>query len=120
MQTQRQRLGQKAEDLAAIHLERRGAIVLLRNYRRRLGELDLVARQGDILIIVEVRTRTSERFGGAAASVDRHKQRRIVRASQQLLQEHPQLSRLRVRYDVAVVTNATGNQPHVGWLQHAF
>ncbi|MEJ1960386.1 MAG: YraN family protein [Gammaproteobacteria bacterium] len=44
--------------------------MLLRNYRRRSGELDLVARDGDVLIVVEVRTRSTETFGGAAASID--------------------------------------------------
>jgi putative endonuclease len=120
MQTDRQKLGQNAEDLAALHLERRGATVLLRNYRRRLGELDLVARERDVLIIVEVRTRSSSRYGGAAASVDGCKQQRIIRAAQQLLQEYPQLARLKVRFDVAVVSFSEGEEPAIGWLPHAF
>jgi len=120
MQTDRQKLGQNAEDLAALHLERRGAIILLRNYRRRLGEIDLVAQERGVLIIVEVRTRSSSRFGGAAASVNHGKQRRIVRAAQQLLQEYPELARLRIRFDVAVVNYSDNEDPAVGWLTHAF
>jgi len=120
MQTERQKLGQRAEQLAALQLEKRGAIILLRNYRRRLGELDLVARERDDLVIVEVRTRSSCRYGGAAASVNRAKQRRIVRAAQQLLQEYPQLGKLRIRFDVAVVIDPAGEAPCVDWLPHAF
>jgi putative endonuclease len=120
MQTARQILGQKAENLAAAHLESHGVIVLARNYRRRLGELDLVGREGNILIIVEVRTRSSAQFGGAAASVDRRKQLRIVRAAHQLLQEFPQLARLPVRFDVVVVHDADTKDPPILWLKHAF
>jgi putative endonuclease len=120
MHTARQILGQKAEDLAAAHLEAQGVALVARNYRRKLGELDLVAREGELLIIVEVRTRSSTQFGGAAASVDHHKQLRIVRAAQQLLQENPALARLKVRFDVVVVWDAAGEQPRFDWLRHAF
>jgi putative endonuclease len=120
MQTARQQLGQRAEDVAAAHLASRGLVLLIRNYRRRLGELDIVACEGDVLVIAEVRTRSGARFGGAAASVDRYKQIRIVRAAQQLLQEQPRLARLKVRFDVIVVTDAAGAMPQVEWLRHAF
>ncbi len=116
----RRQIGQGAEDIAARYLEERGAIVLLRNYRRRLGELDLVARLGDALLIVEVRTRSSEEYGGAAASVGLRKQRRIVRASQLLLQQRRDLAALPARFDVIVVTGVTAQQPRVQWIPHAF
>lgn len=76
----RRAIGQSAEDIAARFLAERGATIVLRNYRRRLGELDVVALLDDLLLIVEVRTRASARYGGAAASVDFRKQQRIVRA----------------------------------------
>ena len=81
---------------------------------------DLVGREGNILIVVEVRTRSSMQFGGAAASVDRRKQLRIVRAAQQLLQEFPELARLPVRFDVVVVHDAGAKDPPILWLKHAF
>ena len=116
----RRELGQSAEDIAARFLTAQGATILLRNYRRRLGELDLVAQLGDALLIVEVRTRSSERYGGAAASVGFRKRQRILRASQQLLQQHRELARLPARFDVIVVVDAAGKQPQVEWIQHAF
>jgi putative endonuclease len=73
---------------------------LQRNYRRRLGELDIIARRAGVLIIAEVRTRASPAYGGVAASLDRHKQRRIARAASALLQQRPDLARLPVRFDV--------------------
>jgi len=59
------RRGEAAESLAADFLQRRGLTVLERNYRCRFGEIDLVARSGELLVFVEVRARTSEAFGGA-------------------------------------------------------
>jgi putative endonuclease len=116
----RAQLGKSAEDIAAEHLRRQGLEVLARNYRRRNGELDVVARVGDVLVVVEVRTRTSELFGGAAASIDGWKRRKIIRATQQLLQQQQDLARLRVRFDVIVVHDVASAHPRVEWIQHAF
>jgi putative endonuclease len=112
-------LGRAAEDLAAGDLEARGATILLRNFRRRTGELDIVARERDVLVIVEVRMRSREDYGGAAASVVARKRARIVRTAQQLLQMHRELARLPVRFDVAVVTPAAERWT-IEWIRHAF
>jgi putative endonuclease len=79
------RRGEEAEDFAARHLEQQGLVVVTRNYRTRLGEVDLVALDGETLVFVEVRARRSNAFGGAAASVDARKQRRIVAAARHYL-----------------------------------
>ena len=120
MLTARQRSGRRAEELAAEFLRTRGCEILHCNYRRRLGELDIVARAGGVLIIVEVRTRASRAYGGAAASVDQRKQRRITRAAQQLLQQRTDLAELPVRFDVIVVNDPCGPAPAIEWLQDAF
>jgi putative endonuclease len=116
----RQRIGKDAEDAAVVYLESQGLSVLLRNYRRRNGELDVVARDGDALAIVEVRTRSSERFGGAAASVTTRKQQRLLRAAQQLMQQRKDLAALRVRFDVIVVHQPSSPTPRIEWIKHAF
>src|SRR5262245_51862807 len=116
----RARIGTTAEDLAAEFLQAQGLELLSRNYRRRGGEIDLIARRGDVLGIVEVRTRSTQCFGGAAASVDGWKQHKIVRAASQLLQQHKALARLRVRFDVIVVHEPEGVRPRVEWIKHAF
>ncbi|MBX5461236.1 MAG: YraN family protein [Steroidobacteraceae bacterium] len=116
----RAELGRTAEAIAAEHLRRHGLEVLTRNYRRRNGELDIIAREGDVLAIVEVRTRSSDAFGGAAASVDGWKRHKIIRAAQQLLQQHAELARLRVRFDVVIVHEAHTGRPRVEWIRHAF
>lgn len=113
-------IGKSAETLAAEHLEQNGLAILLRNYRRKGGEIDIVARDGDVLVIAEVRTRSSENFGGAAASVDGWKQHKIIRAATQLLQQRKDLARLRARFDVIVVHEPGSPGQRIEWMKHAF
>jgi len=120
MLTRRQQSGRRAEELAAEFLRAAGCEILERNYRRRLGELDIIARCAGVLVIAEVRTRASNAYGGAAASVTPAKQRRIVRAASQLLQQRRELARLPVRFDVIVVSDPDAAQPRIEWIRHAF
>jgi putative endonuclease len=120
MLTARQQRGRRAEQLAAQFLRAAGCEILQCNFRRRLGELDIVARADSVLVVAEVRTRTSHAYGGAAASVDRRKQRRITRAASQLLQQRTDLAQLPVRFDVLVVSDPYGPSPTIEWIQHAF
>jgi len=120
MSSRAQQSGRRAEDVAAGFLRSAGCEILLRNYRRRLGELDIVARQAQLLLVVEVRTRASGTYGGAAASVTRAKQLHIARAASALLQQRPELARLAVRFDVIVVSDPHGSSPAIEWIRHAF
>ena len=120
MPTARQQSGRRAEELAVEFLRAAGCDILYRNYRRRLGELDIVALSGGELVIAEVRMRTSNTWGGAAASVDRRKQQRITRAANQLLQQRADLAAMPVRFDVLVVNDPYGPSPSIEWIRHAF
>jgi putative endonuclease len=111
----RQQIGRAAEDAAAAFLESQGLLILLRNFRRRAGELDIVARDNDTLIIVEVRTRSSNAYGSAAASVDFRKQAKLRRAAALLLQQRKDLASLRVRFDVVAMSPMD-----IEWIKHAF
>src|SRR5687768_1220758 len=73
----RQSLGKVGEDLACAELTRRGYAIIDRRYRTRFGEIDIVARQGDMIVFVEVKARASLQFGDGAAAVTSGKQRRI-------------------------------------------
>jgi putative endonuclease len=73
----RQSLGQLGEDLACAELQRRGYAILARRFRTRVGEIDIVAEQGIVLVFVEVKTRAGREFGGGAAAVTPWKQRRV-------------------------------------------
>jgi putative endonuclease len=79
------RVGAQAEALAARHLSARGLAIVARNVRNRFGEIDLVARDGDTLVFVEVRLRRSAAFGGAAASITAAKRARLRRAAEAYL-----------------------------------
>jgi putative endonuclease len=77
--------GAAAEALAADYLEARGLVIVARNYRCRGGEIDLIARNRDLLVFVEVRLRSGAAFGGAAASITAAKRRRIALAARHYL-----------------------------------
>jgi hypothetical protein len=87
-QTPRQRAGQKAEQRARTILEQAGLVFIAANVRYKLGEIDLVMREGPIIVFVEVRARASLGWGGAAGSIDGRKQQRIIRAAQLWMQAH--------------------------------
>jgi putative endonuclease len=72
--------GAEAEAIAADFLAARGLRIVARNVRFRVGEIDLVAKDGDTLVFVEVRLRRSQRYGGAAASITPAKRARLLRA----------------------------------------
>jgi putative endonuclease len=118
--TSRQESGRRAKELATQFLADQGLEILERNYRRRRGELDIVARDERVLVVAEVRTRASAAFGGAAASVGWRKRQRITRTAQALLQQHPEFACLAARFDVLLVSDPLSSAPGIEWLQHAF
>ena len=114
--TPKQRAGDAAEDAAAEHLTAAGCRIVARNARYRDGEVDLVARERDLLVFVEVRMRVSARFGGAAVSVDSVKQKRIARAAQHwLLREYGERWPA-CRFDVVTVDGGGT----IEWIRDAF
>jgi putative endonuclease len=111
-------LGKLGENLACAELQRRGYALIERRYRTRVGEIDIVARDGDAIVIVEVKTREGDVYGGGAAAVTSWKQRRIGQMAVDYLARHRLLDHP-VRFDVVVVDFRTG-QPCVEVYPHAF
>jgi putative endonuclease len=109
--------GRQAEDLAARFLEKKKLRIIARNYRCRGGEIDLVCRDGKVLVFVEVRLRQSTAFGGAAASVTAIKQRRIILAAQHFLMTNA-LTNDDCRFDCILMNGTSGND--IEWLRDAF
>ena len=116
VRTPKQRAGAAAEAAAERHLCESGCRVLARNARYREGELDLVVREHDVVVFIEVRLRGSERYGGALASVDVHKQRRLARAARRWLAEHYGERWPACRFDVVAV-DGSGT---IDWIRDAF
>lgn len=109
------RRGEAGESLAATFLQAQGLTVATRNYRCRLGEIDIVARDGRTLVFVEVRQRRSRDFGGAAESITAAKRRRIIRAARHYLgrtRDAPSC-----RFDAVLIQ---GDPPHIEWIRNAF
>jgi putative endonuclease len=116
----RQKIGREAEDAAAAFLESRQLTILMRNYRCRSGEIDIVAEARDgTLVIAEVRLRASSLYGGGAASVVWRKQQRIQRAACHMLARHPALNRRPMRFDVLDLAPGDGGY-RIDWIRHAF
>ena len=114
------RLGHRGETLACRFLRRNGYKVLYRNFRGRTGgEIDIVCRDNDTLVFVEVKTRTREDFGRPFAAVDRDKQKRIARGGLAWLRllDNPDIF---FRFDVVEVVIAEGSRPRFELLRNAF
>jgi putative endonuclease len=115
----RAELGLSGEDLACQALTRSGYTVLDRRYHTRVGELDIVAREGPYLVFVEVKTRTSVRCGHPAEAVTVWKQRRIAQMARHYLMSH-RLGDVLCRFDVVCVWAVRGERPRVEVIRDAF
>jgi putative endonuclease len=107
--------GVEAEAMAAEFLKGKGLRIVECNYRCRLGEIDLVARDGTTTVFVEVRSRKSSAFGGAAASITGKKRMRLLKAARHYV------SRLgtfpQCRFDALLIE---GEPPRIEWIRNAF
>ena len=112
-------IGHDAEGLAERYLSRRGLTLLARNYRCRRGEIDLVMRDTETLVFVEVRRRASRAFGGGLESVDARKRARLVAAAEHYLMMKRVGDERPCRFDVVAVD---GPFPHIAieWVRDAF
>jgi putative endonuclease len=122
-----QRLGDAAEQLALAHLQQSGLQLVCRNYQARsagtgklLGEIDLIMRtQASELVFVEVRERSSAGYGGAAASVTKSKQAKLIKAAQHYLNTLGKMPAC--RFDVVAIDKASATTaPKIEWILNAF
>lgn len=107
--------GEQGEALAAAFLQKQGLAITARNYRCRYGEIDLIARDGETVVFVEVRSRASGAFGGAAASITTAKQDKLLKAARHYLATLS--SEPACRFDAVLIT---GDPPQLEWLRNAF
>lgn len=110
--TARQEAGQHGEDAARDYLLQRGLVLVERNFRCKGGEIDLVMREGEVLVFVEVRLRAGRSHGGAAASVTPAKQRKLILAAQHYLQRYRMPPAC--RFDVIAIDNG-----EIDWIRNA-
>lgn len=110
--------GAQAEARAEKFLQARGLTRCTQNYRCKEGEIDLIMREADTLVFVEVRLRTNPRFEQAAASVDSRKQRKVVKAAQHYLLEQQLTDKLPCRFDVIALSST--DDTDIEWIPNAF
>ena len=96
------RTGKKGEDIACAYLKSRGYRIVERNYRCPFGEIDIVARDGDAIVFVEVKSRKSEEFGDPQLAVGLEKQKKVSRISLMYLKEK-HLYPCDARFDVVAI-----------------
>ncbi|WHI48296.1 YraN family protein [Microbulbifer sp. VAAF005] len=108
-------VGSQMEAAAGRYLQRAGLTLMERNYRSSHGEIDLIARESDTIVFVEVRFRRKSQFGGAAASVDSRKQAKLLATANRYLQQHK--LDCPCRFDVLAID---GDAQNIQWLKNAF
>jgi putative endonuclease len=107
------------EERACSELERAGLRLLARNYTTRYGELDLVMRDGDVIVFVEVRHRVRAGHGDALASITATKQTRLIQTAELWLADHAKHAHRACRFDVVSYDGPVDNA-RMNWLQSAF
>ena len=115
----RKLFGQAGESAAEEYLRRKGYRILARNLRSPLGELDLVAEDGQVLVFVEVKARRTDAFGGAIHAVHHRKQEKLIQLAAQYLARHHIKDRL-CRFDVVLLQGPDATVPHIEHIQNAF
>lgn len=114
------RIGDQAEQQAQDWLTGQGLTRLTRNYRCRLGEVDLIMLDGPTLVFVEVRWRRHAHYGGALASVDGRKQRRLTQAARHFLGRYPGQAQRPCRFDVLGMAPGENGEIRYQWVRNAF
>lgn len=115
----RKLFGQAGESAAEAYLRRKGYRILARNLRSPLGELDLVAEDGQVMVFVEVKARRTDVFGGAIYAVHHRKQEKLIQLAAQYLARHHIKDRL-CRFDVVLLQGSDAVAPQIEHIQNAF
>ncbi len=109
--------GQCGEDIAAEHLKKNGYKIVKRNYKNKIGEIDIIAKNKEDLIFVEVKTRSSDKFGTPAEAVTYYKKRKIVNCAKFYLAKYP--TDMNIRFDIIeVYGNFSGSNFEFENLNH--
>ena len=115
----RRKRGILAELAAARYLQNNDIYLLARNYSCKIGELDIVGLDKEVLVFFEVRFRADSGYGTPAETVTRTKQKRIIRAAKCYLMANQELRNYPCRFDLLAVTQHRG-KIHISWIKHAF
>jgi putative endonuclease len=115
MKLNKNNAGLLAEQMAATFLKQHGLKLVAQNYHCRYGEIDLIMKEDEVLVFVEVRLRTNQHYGFAAESISPKKQQKIIQTAQHFLMQHGEQA---CRFDAILMDKA--DQQHIEWIRHAF
>jgi len=118
MQNKEQKFGERSETLAAWYLEKNGYKILEQNYRNRMGEIDIIAKEKKTLVFVEVKSRRSIRYGSPKWAVTPKKQRKISMVALYYLKTTKQID-VKARFDVVAITS-NRDEPQIEIVKNAF
>ena len=118
--TAKQQQGYRAQNYACDYLQKKGLILLTHNFRSKFGEIDLIMRDDDTIVFIEVRYRSSEHYGGAIESINQAKQKRIRRTANLYLQKHDPDERYCWRYDWVGVSTLPNGKFTLEWIENAW
>lgn len=110
MSDQRKSLGNQGEELAKVYLEKKGYKFIKKNLRLFCGEIDLLMEDGDVLVICEVKTKTSDKFGAPQDEVDFFKKKKLVQLAKALWSLYPSQS---IRIDVVAINMENESVEHI-------
>lgn len=111
--------GRRAEDLATSYLEAQGYKIIAKNYRTKLGEIDVIGRDGNCVCFIEVRSVNTRRFGSPEYSVTRRKQGQIARSALSYIKQH-RMEEEDCRFDVVAIENMDTAMPEIRLIKDAF
>ncbi len=109
MKKSRLELGALGEEAASQYIRRRGYRILERNYRNRTGEIDIIAQDGQVIVFIEVKTRSSDEYGLPVDAVTKTKQSRLIRSASYYLKRRS--APLECRFDVVSIIMGQNNKP---------
>ncbi|MBU1163049.1 MAG: YraN family protein [Proteobacteria bacterium] len=118
MLNRQQNFGKKNESIAANHLKKNGYKILEQNYRTKLGEIDIIAKDKNTIVFVEVKARSSNRFGNPKWAVTPMKQRKISMVALLYIKSTKQ-SNVKARFDVVAISSAK-DKPSIEIIKNAF
>lgn len=115
----KEKTGLQGEDIAVSFLKTQGYNVVARNYRQRFGELDIIAKDGETFVFIEVKTRKNDRYGNPFEAVDSRKQIKLSRMAQDYISRNG-LEDKPARFDVVAILLTPGSPPKVEHIRDAF
>ncbi len=118
MKNERHKFGQKSEIIAARYLKQKGYKIITQNYRTKLGEIDIIAKEKDTIVFVEVKARRSWRYGNPKGALTPDKQRKISMVALCYLKANKQ-TRAKARFDVVAIHN-TNDTLKIEVIKNAF